>query len=334
MINFPLYGSLLDVFARGQPTAVMQHRIASMLKHFPDPHRMPTFIDNHDVDRWLANGNLAGMKQAMLAVMTLPGIPTIYYGTEQGFRQPRAAMFASGYQSQGRDHFDTQSPLFAFQREVIALRKQHRALSQGKPEVILADASAPGALAWLVRHGDVQMLVLFNTAEHPILTPPLALGAAAQRLRGVYGLFGQPKDRILAAGQSLALPLAARDGQVFVIEPMSSAAPTVATDTAPNSQIDALPKSLGPKRHQVSGHVASNSQWQLLLDGRLDQAIAVQADASGQWQAEIDLRGMIDAEAEHRLQLWQAERQTLGAEQRFRVTPAWHTRPHHGPRQG
>ena len=339
MINFPLYGSLLDVFARGQPTSVLQHRIASMLQHFPDPHRMPTFIDNHDVDRWLANGNEAGMKQALLALMTLPGIPTIYYGTEQGFRQPRAAMFASGYQSQGRDHFDTQSPLFAFLREVIALRKQHRALSQGNPDVILADASAPGALAWLVQHGDVQMLVLFNTAEHPILTPPLPLGTQAARLRGVYGLFGQPKDRILAAGQSLALPLAARDGQVYVIEPMSSAASAVATDTAPASQIDALPESLGPTRHAVSGHVAPDSRWQLLLDGRLDQAIALRADASGKWQAEVDLRGMIDAEAEHRLQLWHAETQTLGAEQRFRVTPAWQTRVHvmdpaeddHGP---
>lgn len=323
MINFPLYGSLLDVFARGQPTAVLQHRIASMQQHFPDPHRMPTFIDNHDVDRWLANGNEAGMKQALLALMTLPGIPTIYYGTEQGFRQPRAAMFANGYQSQGRDHFDTASPMFAFLREVIALRKQHRALSQGQPEVILANAHAPGALAWRVQHGDSQMLVLFNSADHPILSPPLPLGTAAQRLRGVYGVFGQPKDRVISAGQSLVLPLAARDGQVFVIEPLREDAPSKATEPAPHTHIDALPVPLSPQRHRVTGRAAADSRWQLLLDGRLDQALDIRADASGHWETALDLRGLIDADAEHTLQLWQADSASLGAERRFRVAPDW-----------
>ena len=45
------------------------------------PHWMPTFVDNHDVDRFLAGGNVAGLRQALLELMTLPGIPAIYYGT-------------------------------------------------------------------------------------------------------------------------------------------------------------------------------------------------------------------------------------------------------------
>jgi glycosidase len=322
MINFPLYGSLLDVFARGQPAAVMQHRIASMLQHFPDPHRMPTFIDNHDVDRWLANGNEAGMKQALLALMTLPGIPTIYYGTEQGFRQPRAAMFAAGYQSQGRDHFDTNSPMFTFLREVIALRKQHRTLSQGRPEVVLANAQGPGVLAWRVQHGDAQMLVLFNTAEHPILTPPLPLGTHALRLRGVFGLQGQPKDQSVAAGQALALSLAARDAQVFVIEPGHKIVSTTA-DAAPTTNIDALASTLPAQRHRVSGDAMPGSAWQLLLDGRLDQAREIRANTAGRWQTDIDLRGFIDPKTEHHLQLWQADSQTLGAARTFRVDADW-----------
>ena len=49
MINFPLYGALGDVFARGQPAAVLGHRIESTMRVHADPHRMPTFVDNHDL---------------------------------------------------------------------------------------------------------------------------------------------------------------------------------------------------------------------------------------------------------------------------------------------
>ncbi|MFN7783678.1 MAG: alpha-amylase family glycosyl hydrolase, partial [Lysobacterales bacterium] len=70
MINFPLYGTSLDVFARGRPPAELKHRIESVLAVHADPHRMPSFVDNHDVDRFLAGGSEAGLKQALLALMT------------------------------------------------------------------------------------------------------------------------------------------------------------------------------------------------------------------------------------------------------------------------
>jgi hypothetical protein len=121
MINYPLYGSLGDVFARGHPTAELGYRIRDMMALHADPWRMPTFVDNHDVDRFLAGGSDAALRQALLAMLTLPGIPTLYYGTEQGFTAQRAAMFAHGNGSGGRDHFDTQAPLYRFLQRAIAL---------------------------------------------------------------------------------------------------------------------------------------------------------------------------------------------------------------------
>jgi glycosidase len=82
-----------------------------MMRLHAKPHLMPSFIDNHDVDRFLASGSEAGLKQALLLILTLPGIPVIYYGTEQGFTEQRAAMFAAGQGSGGRDRFDRQSAL-------------------------------------------------------------------------------------------------------------------------------------------------------------------------------------------------------------------------------
>ena len=90
-------GALIgDTFARGRPPSELGQRIQRMMTLHRQPHRMPSFVDNHDVDRFLAGGSEAGLRQALLALMTLPGIPVIYYGTEQGFTAQRAAMFAVG----------------------------------------------------------------------------------------------------------------------------------------------------------------------------------------------------------------------------------------------
>ena len=123
MLNFPLYGAMVDVFARGRPTQQLADRIDSMMKLHSQPHRMVSFVDNHDVDRWLAGGSEAALKQALLAMLTLPGVPVLYYGTEQGFTEQRAAMFAKGGHDPGIGKFslaprraDEQAGLGVFQK--------------------------------------------------------------------------------------------------------------------------------------------------------------------------------------------------------------------------
>lgn len=149
---------------------------------------MPSFVDNHDVDRFLASGDETGLRQALLAMLTLPGIPVIYYGTEQGFREPRAAMFAAGYGSGRRDRFDTDAPLFRFLQQAIALRRSDLLFSRGRPTVLSADANGPGVVAWRIDHENDAALVVFNTAEHAVLVDALDLGRAASlRLEPVFG---------------------------------------------------------------------------------------------------------------------------------------------------
>jgi len=165
MINFPLYGALNDVFARGSPPAELADRIQRMMRVHADPHRMPTFVDNHDVDRFLAHGDETGLRQALLALMTLPGIPVVYYGTEQGFDQRRASMFAAGWGSGGRDHFDTAHPMFGYTAALIALRLGNRAFTRGTPWPLHADSRGPGLLVWRMDHAGEAWLVAINTAD-------------------------------------------------------------------------------------------------------------------------------------------------------------------------
>ncbi|MCR4919597.1 MAG: glycoside hydrolase family 13 protein [Prevotella sp.] len=50
---------------------------------YEDPDHVMAFIDNHDTDRFLANGkDMPALKQALAILLTIRRIPQIYYGTE------------------------------------------------------------------------------------------------------------------------------------------------------------------------------------------------------------------------------------------------------------
>jgi hypothetical protein len=93
MINFPLYGTLGDVFARGRPTAELAYRIRNMMQVHAKP------APDADLRRQPRRRPLPRRRQRG---RTAPGVagdhdaarhPTIYYGTEQGFAGQRDSMF-------------------------------------------------------------------------------------------------------------------------------------------------------------------------------------------------------------------------------------------------
>ncbi len=321
MLNFPLYGALGDVFARGHPTAELGYRITQDMRLHARPHLMPSFVDNHDVDRFLAGGSNAGLRQALLALMTLPGIPVIYYGTEQGFTEPRAAMFAAGFGSGGHDHYDTAAPLYRDIAAISALRKANRVFSRGWPSVLMANAVQPGALAWRMQHGSEQALVVFNTADHEVLLDNLPTGLPGGTvLKGVYGLQGLPADVRVDASGGLTLRLAPRSGQVW--RPSTDRAHR-APPARPIS-LDALPAEQLAGDFEVSGLAQGGSDVHVVVDGDLSTAATSKPDATGRWQARVDTSNMVDATALHRITAW-AEGGAAAPARSFRVVREWQT---------
>jgi len=50
---------------------------------YPNPSSVMAFLDNHDTNRFLEDGNdIAELKQAVTLLLTIPRIPQLYYGTE------------------------------------------------------------------------------------------------------------------------------------------------------------------------------------------------------------------------------------------------------------
>jgi len=331
MLNFPLYGALGDAFARGRPPAELGERIDSMMRVHRRPHLMPSFVDNHDVDRFLAAGSEAGLKQALLALMTLPGIPVIYYGTEQAYTAQRAAMFAAGVGSGGRDRYDTQAPLYRAIAELTALRRTHRVLSRGMPTVLHGNAARPGALAWRMdtragRAGAGSVFVVFNTADGDSLLPGLDTGLAPGTvLRGVHGLQGRPADLAVGAGGRLSLPLAPRSGQVWVAGARqgvpSAGAARVTLDTAAGAA-DTVELQSGD--FTLGGTARGVAALQLVVDGDLSRATTVVPAADGRWQAVVDTAEMVDANTRHSVVAWAGDGAVSPA-LRFQVRRPWQT---------
>lgn len=318
MINFPLYGAFNDVFARGRPTAELAHRIDATMRLHARPHLMPTFVDNHDVDRFLAGGSEAALKQALLAMMALPGIPVLYYGTEQGFTEPRAAMFAAGFGSGGRDRYDTAAPLYRYIARTAALRQAEPALRRGTPTLLKSSHAGPGAIAWTMRHEGQTLLVAFNTADHPTLLDNLAVGGEAGRvLEGVFAIDGSAGELVTGEGGTVSTVLAPRAGAVWRLTPREAAVRGSARVT------------MGPVPARAEGDFAVGgtatgaSRVLVVVDGDLNRARSVPVDAQGRWQATADTAPIADGATEHEVVAWAPEAGVASATARFRVDRPW-----------
>ncbi len=113
---------------------------------FPASFSRPSFLDNHDMNRflWVARGDLRKLRLAALCQFTLAGPPVIYYGTEVGLSQHNDVM------QHGRAiHEEARLPmiwgtqqnhdLLAYYRALIAFRKAHPALQRGSRTGLQAD---------------------------------------------------------------------------------------------------------------------------------------------------------------------------------------------------
>jgi glycosidase len=339
MLNFPLYGALNDVFARGRPPAELAHRIGAMVQRHARPHLMPSFVDNHDVDRFVAGGGESALRQALLALFTLPGIPVVYYGTEQGLREQRASMFAAGWGSGGRDRFDTAAPLYRHIARLAALRRAEPLFSRGMPTVRAASEARPGVLAWSMQLDGRQALVLMNTADTPVLAARidtgLPAGASLQPLLAL-GVDEQP-GRTVAADGSVTLTLPARAAVVWKAGP----APVPATGAAgtalparvaapaatppPLLELDPIGEQALTGDALLRGRMIGLAEARLVVDGDVAAAAVVRAGPDGRFEARLDTGALVDPKVRHGVVLWggDAAPQAVSALRTFRVERAW-----------
>lgn len=115
---------------------------------YPDDFSRPSFLDNHDMNRflWAALNEKDRLRQAALLQFALAGPPVVYYGTEVGLSQERDTRQGTrGIPEESRlpmlwgDQQD--KGLVDFYRDLIHIRKQYPVLSRGRRKTLTAEKS-------------------------------------------------------------------------------------------------------------------------------------------------------------------------------------------------
>ena len=169
-LDFHLCDLLRRAFARETlDLAALERQVNRHELFFPRTFTCPSFLDNHDMDRflYLAGGDRQRLQLAMLILMTLPGTPIVYYGTEVGLSQTpgrgegrgletsRLPMAWGGEQDGG---------LLAWHRRLIAARRTHPAIWEGKRITSFVDSTA---WCYRIEGAGKPLLVAANVGPQP-----------------------------------------------------------------------------------------------------------------------------------------------------------------------
>jgi glycosidase len=133
---------------------------------------LPSFLDNHDMNRflWVVRGDTRRLRLAALCQFTLPQPPIVYYGTEVGLSQDRDVRSpdGSGHPEESRLPMlwgqDQDAGLLAFYRELVRFRRASPWLWRGRRETTVAD-DASGVYAVAISDGVRRMAVVLHLGE-------------------------------------------------------------------------------------------------------------------------------------------------------------------------
>ena len=160
MIYFPLRNAIANTISSGGKTKeiadVLSNRYTK--NYYANPNRLVTFIDNHDIDRWgqTMKGNEELMKAAYAIIYTIPGIPQVYYGSEQGFDgECREGMFQGSYKSPGTtqsaDRFDTANEWYKYFQNLNKMRAENDVFRYNTLYTLQSTSDGAGIFSYIVR---------------------------------------------------------------------------------------------------------------------------------------------------------------------------------------
>lgn len=176
-LNFPFYFGLHDVLRKGAGTTRLVEVLEGQ-RELVDPNLARNFVDNHDRERFLHRGSNTELQAALTLMYAWPGVPVVYYGTEQGFSggddpANREDMF---------DHFNPAHPLYREISQLNQLRRDVPALRRGTAELLH------------VEHGPVVGLLRKHEESEVCAVANLSGAGTEVRTLSLRGMAVQPGD--------------------------------------------------------------------------------------------------------------------------------------------
>jgi glycosidase len=217
VLDFAFKQAALRSLAGGQPTEIWREFLSQDVLYAggkATARQLPTFLGNHDQGRfafYVREGNKSASPEELLArvklghvlMFTWRGVPTVYYGDEQGFvgdggdQDARETLFPSKTavyldndllgtdRTNAVENFDTTHPLYRLIGELSRIRTASEALRRGDSRLLGAE-DTPGLLAFSRRSANEEVIVAVNTSNQPI-TRTIAIAADVTGLASLSG---------------------------------------------------------------------------------------------------------------------------------------------------
>ena len=222
--DFPLYFTLRDVLLKGAPVG----RLTNILRQdslYPHPEFLVPFFGNHDTTRisGIPGGTPARLKLAFGLILTVRGIPELYYGDEIGMpggRDPdNRRDFPGGWTEDPQNAFTKagrtreQEELHEYVRSLLQVRAQHLALRRGK---LWSLASDDTTYVFMRETEEEKIVVVFHAGgnDREILVP--LQGTPGQEATNSAVIFGSGQAEL--AGKTMKLRVPGQSVSVFLLQ--------------------------------------------------------------------------------------------------------------------
>lgn len=329
VLNFPLQATMTRVFASGQPTDYLRFRLEKMMEMFPNPYIMPNFIDNHDMPRFLSQGSVNDMKQALITMMSVPGIPVIYQGTEQAMSAARDAMFAGGYREDGNyvDSFDQNSEMYLFIQELAKLRTENKVMTRGEIKVIGSDKAGAGVFAFTRTLDNDEVLVVMNTSNSPMLMNQLdveQVGGTVFKQQIMSNWADAPERLVADENGHVTLELPAKSAVIYskTSSNQSVETPDLNIQLAQDWEGQTITGDI-----VIAGSANANEKLNLVIDGNLETAQTITVGADGQFSVTLSTRHFAIGEQQHRFAIYSTEKKAGIEDVNFVSNLSWSNTP-------
>lgn len=213
VFDFPMYFTMADVFARGQSMRKLGERFRGD-GAYGNPELLSPFLDNHDVPRFMstAGGDERKLRLALAFLLTMRGIPTIYYGTEIGMK-------GAGEPENREDmKFGANPALTNYMRKLTGLRRELDPLRRGRQLEMWQDDDVYGFSRLGAGKADTseEVLVFLNNDTKP-QRRHVPLRAESKIPDGAVLVDRLNGGQVTVAGRHLDVNLGPKEAKVFVI---------------------------------------------------------------------------------------------------------------------
>jgi glycosidase len=213
-LNTALYNALNDNF--GWTDGI--YRLYMTLSQdflYKDPFTNCIFLDNHDMNRFysMVGEDLSKYKMGLGLLMTLRGIPQLYYGTEvlmKNYKDPNDAAvrkdFPGGWETDSINKFEAKSldkdekEAFSYFQKLANFRKSSLAISKGTLKQFIPQN---GIYVYFRIHEKQTLMCVVNTNE---IETDLMLNRFSEVNAGVKSMKDVINGKIINSNSSVKIP--------------------------------------------------------------------------------------------------------------------------------